>query len=115
MSHQFRTAFVTIAVGCLCSCGGGPIIKMDAGSNAHCTPADLNEAQAMCLQYGGDFEGETSLTTVADCEMEVSVGLEGIKGMSGECYFLGEGECRMKCDLPDSNANEGDGDSANPE
>ena len=109
-----------LMIGALCSCGDGPTIKMEAGSNAHCTPDDLNDAQRVCLEFGGDFEGETSLTTVADCEVEMSVGLEGIKGLSGECYFLGDGKCRMKCDLPESNDNDGDGDegggdSADPE
>ena len=66
-----------------------------------CTGEQLSEMQALCLEYGGAYSGETSSSVEVECEVSLTASQESITGARGACHIVGDGDCRTDCSFPD--------------
>ena len=66
-----------------------------------CTGDQLEDMQALCLEHGGAYSGETSSSVEVDCEFSVTASQESITSARGACHIVGEGDCRTECSFPD--------------
>jgi hypothetical protein len=77
------------------------------GTEATCSPDDLYELQKLCLDYGGDYRGETTSSATTDCEVDIAVAPSELLELSGSCNVRGSGDCVTECWFPDEDDDSG--------
>ena len=68
--------------------------SITAIEESSCNADELGRLQAMCLEHGGSFRGDTSAHGLEGCRAEADP-----SDVGGECVFEGSGNCKVVCDL----------------
>ena len=71
------------------------------GTEATCSADELYDLQELCLEYGGDYRGETTSGASTDCEVDITIDPSELLELSGLCNVRSKGNCVTECVFPE--------------
>jgi hypothetical protein len=91
MHEALSLALSSLLVGCE--------VDQTKGTEAHCNVTELQHLMEGCVEYGGDYIGESRSVTTVDCSAKLS-DIDDIIGFTGTCVLTTDSSCAIECDFP---------------
>ena len=85
-------------------------VDQTKGAEAHCSVTELQRLMEGCVEYGGDYIGESRSVTTVDCAAKLS-DIDDIIGFTGTCVLSTDASCAIECDFPQGAGIEDSGDN----
>ena len=74
-------------------------VDQTKGTEGHCSVTELQRLMEGCVEYGGDYIGESRSVTTVECSAKLS-DIENIIGVTGTCVLTTDSSCAIECDFP---------------